>query len=196
MRRGDLRDEGYDPHLFQRIKLSMQRSLILETLWILLCIALLISLILNPENVGSNYFGFLGLYMACLFAFYIFNIYLVAGIYKRSLNRTLRMQSLKRMIKPIVFLIVGLCMMFAFDALRFYGDVIQNRFFILKVAAMIIYGYIAIYTLLGFAVILLAALSILTCQINICTLCSFCCYRGTDSNGRRRRNQGGRGGRR
>ena len=69
-----MRDEGYDPHLFLTVKLGLQRSIIRETLWVLLCLALLISLTVNPEEVALKYWGFLGQYMASLLAFYALNV--------------------------------------------------------------------------------------------------------------------------
>ena len=163
--------------------------MIRETLWLLLCLALVISLIVGPEKVAPKYWGFLGLYMASLLAFYAFNIYLLVGVYKRPLRSTLAQKSIRKMIRPVVFLIVGLCMVFAFDAIDFYSEAVRGRFFIIEAVAILIYAYIGIFSLLGVLLILLLILSILTCQVNLCALCS-CCrqqpgrQRRDDRNGR------------
>ena len=191
MRRGDLRDEGYDPHLFLTVKLGLQRSIIRETLWILLCLALVISLIVNPEKVALKYWGFLGQYMASLLAFYALNVYVLCGVYKRALVKTLRMKRIKTILLPVVMLMNGFLMVFAYDAIDFYGEVVRGKFFIIEAVALLIYAYIGVLSLFGLAIIMLLILSILTCQVNICALCSSCCCRRQPA--RQRRDEGGRG---
>ena len=186
MRRGDLRDEGYDPSLFASVKLAMLRSIIRETFWLLLCLALIISLIVNPEKVAPKYWGFLSQYMASLLAFYGFNIYLLVGVYTRPLVRTLRMKRIKKVLLPVVMLVNAFCAVFAFHAVDFYGEVIRGRFFVIEAVALIIYAYIMIFSLFGFAVILSLLLGILLCQVNLCALCSLCCRRQPARGGQRR----------
>lgn len=76
MRRGDLvrRDEGYDPHLFGSTKLRMQKILMLETFWVLLCFVLVISLIFDRSSMTPRYWALLGHYMASLLVSYVFDI--------------------------------------------------------------------------------------------------------------------------
>ena len=190
MRRGDLRDEGYDPHLFLTVKLGLQRSIIRETLWILLCLSLVISLLVDPDKVALKYWGFLGQYMASLLAFYALNFYVLCGVYKRAMVKTLRMKRIKTLLLPVVMLINGFFMVFAYDAIDFYGEAVRGRFFIIEAVALIIYAYIGVLSLFGTAIILLFILSILTCQVNICALFSCCCRRQT---ARSRRDESGRG---
>ena len=172
------------------MKLGLQRSIIRETLWILLCLALVISLIVNPEKVALKYWGFLGQYMASLLAFYALNVYVLCGVYKRALVKTLRMKRMKTILLPVAMLINGFFMVFAYDAIDFYGQVVRGKFFIIEAVALLIYAYIGVLSLFGLAIILLFILSILTCQVNVCALCSRCCRRQT---ARQRRDESGRG---
>ena len=61
-----------------------------------MCLVLVITLIIDSSNVTPKYWGFLIQYMASLLAFYVFDIYLLVGIEKRSLKNTLRLKSLKK----------------------------------------------------------------------------------------------------
>lgn len=168
MRRGNLRDEGYDPDLFQKTKLGMQRSFILETIWVLLCTAMTICCAVGQRQVEAKYWGFIGQYMASILAFYAISVVLLGGIHRRPLRVTLHYKGIKKVVRPIVFLIAAICMAFAYDALHFYNDVLQDRFFVIEITGLLIYPYLAVYSLLGLAVVLVFILSILTCQINIC----------------------------
>ena len=116
-----MRDEGYDPHLFQTIKLGMQRSLIIETLWLLLVIAMTISIAVSSEQQPSvKYWGFMGQYLACIVLFYAFSVQLLVGFYKRPLRSSMRMKNIDKVIRPVVYLVDAICMVFAYDAFNFY----------------------------------------------------------------------------
>ena len=136
-----------------------------------MCLVLVITLIIDSSNVTPKYWGFLIQYMASLLAFYVFDIYLLVGIEKRSLKNTLRLKSLKKVTMPVAFLLLGLCMLLAYDAMDFYSDAVNERFFVIEIVALLIYAYIGILSLLGLAVICILTIAVLTCQVDLCVLC-------------------------
>ena len=71
----------------------------------------------------------------------------------------------------MAYLALGLCMVFLYDGLDFYTESVDGRFFALEIIALLMYAYVGILSLFGMAVMCLLAISILTCQVNLCVLC-------------------------
>ena len=87
------------------------------------------------------------------------------------MKHTLRLKGIKKMVMPMAYLALGLCVVFVYDGIDFYKESVDGMFFALEIIAFLIYAYVGVLSLFGMAVMCLLAISILTCQVNLCVLC-------------------------